>query len=107
MSQLRHLRELNLRAQKITDAGVGRLASLADLTELNLGQTQISAKGLAALAPLVKLEKLVLWKCQRIGDDAILTLSQWKGLKWLDVEGTSITDAGRAKLRETLPNCRM
>jgi hypothetical protein len=107
IGQLKNLRELNLRAQKITDAGMTQLSTLKNLVELNVGQTALSAKGLAPVAGLGKLEKLVLWKCQRIGDDAVATLGEMKSLKWLDIEGTGITEAGRAKLKAALPQCRM
>jgi hypothetical protein len=49
----------------------------------------------------------VLWKCTRLDDEAVSTLSQMKSLKWLDIEGTGISDAAAAKLRTALPQCRI
>lgn len=107
LGQLKNLRVLNLRASKITDAGMDKLAGLAVLTEANFGQTNLSAAGLQPLTGLAKLEKLILHKCTRVNDDAIGTLAQMKSLKWLDVEGTAITEAGAAILQAALPSLRI
>lgn len=107
LGQLRNLRRLNLRASKITDAGMGNLSTLAALTEADFGQTNLSAAGLQPLAGLSRMEKLVLYKCARVNDDAVGTLAQMKSLKWLDVEGTAITEAGAAKLQSAMPELRI
>lgn len=107
LGQLKNLRKLNLRASKITDAGMGKLAGLATLVEADFGQTNLSAAGLQPLAGLRKLENLVLYKCSRVNDDAVDVLSEMKSLKWLDVEGTAISEVGAAKLQAALPALRL
>jgi hypothetical protein len=104
IAQLKNLRSLNLRAARITDAGMPHLGSLSGLKELDIGQTNVTAAGLKALA-WSDLESLTLWKCQRINDDAVDALAGMKKLKWLDIAGSAITAEGAVKLRQALPGC--
>ncbi|MCS7023627.1 MAG: hypothetical protein NZV14_02415 [Bryobacteraceae bacterium] len=107
IGQLKNLRRLNLRGAKITDAGMEKLGGLSELTEADFGQTNLTAAGLQPLVGLTKLEKLTLYRCARLNDDAVAFLTQMKGLKWLDIEATGITEAGVAKLRAALPALRI
>lgn len=107
LGQLKNLRVLNLRASKITDAGMGSLGGLTQLSELDLAQTNLTSSGLKPLAGLGKLQKLSLWKCSRINDEAVETLSRMKGLRWLDLEATAISPAGVEQLRAALPALRV
>ncbi len=59
------------------------------------------------LANFKKLEELNLWNATRVTDDLIPVLAALPNLKWVDLTGTKVSDAGRAKLRETNPNCRI
>ena len=106
LAVLTRLERLNLRNSKISDVGFAKLSSLP-LRDLNLAETQLSATGLAALPALSKLERLSLWKCKRVEDDAIESIAGLKQLRWLDVKGTKLTAAGIARLRASLPQCRV
>lgn len=107
LAQLRQLRELNLRSHKLTDAGMPWLGKLPHLAVLDLGQTPISARGLESLSNTASLRSLTLWKCARIGDDAVAVLSRMTQLEWLDVEDSSITPDGLARLKAALPKTRV
>jgi hypothetical protein len=130
VAELKNLEELNLmRATSVTDEGAAKLAGLP-LKSLYLRGTTVTGTGLAALkdAPLVKLD---------LGEAAVNDeglekgISQLKGLEWLDlwntfvtdaglehlagldhlkylrIEGTNATDAGAATLQESLPNAEI
>ncbi len=107
LAELRHLKELNLRNHKISDIGIARLGKLAELSSLDLSQTPVSPRGLEGLVDLPSLNRLVLWKCARIGDDALPVLSRFTRLQWLDVEGSGMSAETVEKLKIALPNCRI
>jgi len=102
--QLKKLQSLNLSGSKITDAGAGKLRGLAQLHELNLGNTQLTAAGLEFLKEFGSLEKLGLANLSRLNDDGVAILSTLKSLRWLDVSGTAISEAGANRLRAGNPD---
>jgi internalin A len=102
--QLQNLQILNLRGSKVTDAGAGKLGKLQQLKELNLGDTALSAKGLGFLKDLPSLERLGLAGLSRLTDDVVDTLAAMKSLRWLDVSGTAISEAGADRLRTRKPD---
>lgn len=113
LRQLPHLTYLDLGGLQRTDSGLWSISvtepgleavvSIADLRELRLAGTSVSAGGIAMLKELPKLERLDLQGCKRVGDDAVSALAVLKQLKRLDLHGTSLTESGRAKLRNALP----
>jgi hypothetical protein len=124
------LRRLYLDEPEMTDAGLAHLAGLTTLEDLYLGGGQFTDAGLAHLAGLTRLEWLALGNTQ-ITDAGLSHLAGLSELQWLDLTGTQVTDAGlahlaglaslknvylagtqvtpegRAKLRRSLPNCRV
>jgi len=87
----------------LTDFGADPIATLSELRDLNLSGTQISARALEKLARLEALELLDLHGAKRVGDDAIPHLGALRRLRWLDLEGTSVTEQGAGRLRAALP----
>jgi hypothetical protein len=62
LARMPRLVRLDLRDTRVTDAGVGKLKSLAELRVLNLFATDVSDASVAALAVMPKLEELRLWQ---------------------------------------------
>jgi hypothetical protein len=79
------------------------IAELKDLRVLKLGHSSINAQGLKILAALGKLEKLGIEGCRRVDDTAIPELTNWKSLKYLDLQETQVTAAGLDTLRKSRP----
>jgi len=107
IGSLTRLERLNLRETKISDAGAGKLARLNNLRSFNAAETQLSAHGLAVLANFKRLEELNLWNASRVTDDAIPLVSALPMLKWVDLSGTRISEAGRERLRSAHPGCQI
>jgi hypothetical protein len=70
-----------IRRVRITDDGLGHLATLTNLEYLRLDGTEVTDAGLAQLKPLTKLKQLTLHR-------------------------TYVTVAGVAKFRQDLPNLK-
>ncbi len=99
LSGLKNLRELNLRADFLTetpiigDAGLKHLSGLKNLRKLDLGETQVGDRGLKHLSGLKNLRKLNLIRTQ-VGDSGLKHLSGLKNLRKLYLVGTQIGDGG-------------
>lgn len=83
------------------------MAELKELRTLYLGFSSIAPDQLRTLAVLEKVEKLGLQGCSRVDDTALAELSKWKGLKYLDLQETKVTDQGLAELRQAKPNLKI
>jgi len=127
LANLKNLEELNLmRATSITDEGVTKLVGLplkslylrgttvtgtglaqlkdAPLVKLDLGEAAVNDKGLQeGISKLKTLEWLDLWNTF-VTDAGLEHLEGLDNLKYLRIEGTNATEAGAAKLRESMPN---
>jgi hypothetical protein len=79
------------------------MAELKELRVLKLGYSSITGPGLRTLASLERVEKLGLEGCHRIDDSAAAELANWKGLKYLDLQDTSVTAKGLESLRSARP----
>ena len=101
-SHFPNLTSLRLSSNKITDAGILHLATLANLTSLDLGYTIITDAGLPHLASLTKLTLLDLWNTN-ITDAGVQHLASLKNLESLFLANTKITNAGLPHLA-TLTN---
>jgi internalin A len=89
------------------DDAVSAIASLQDLRVLKLGYSNIDSRGLASLAVLPKVERLGLECCQRVNDEALQALLNWKRLRFLDVQETEVTQAGVAAFQNSRPGVRI
>lgn len=103
----KNLEKLFLRAAKITDAGSHQLSALQNLKVLELADTQLSASGLGFVSQLKSLEELSLARSPRVDDKAIEALASAPALKWVDLEGTKVTEDGVRKLRERRPQLKV
>jgi len=77
------------------------IAELKDLKVLKLGHSSITAAGLRLLSSLDKIEKLGLEGCRRVDDSAIEVFSQWKSLRYLDLQETQVSASAVESLRKT------
>jgi Leucine-rich repeat (LRR) protein len=85
---------LRLDGCQLSDAQLGRLATLKNLKELSLARNnRLSASGLAKLAPLSKLESLDVTALP-LSDADLDVLKQWPNLNRLVLKDTKLTDAG-------------
>jgi internalin A len=110
----------NLWAVNMTDAGLDALLTLKGLRELRLscggvgvgieGQRfatvssmNVTARWLEKMKVLTKLERIKLQGCEKVGDDAVASLSTMPALREIDLKGTAVTDKGVAVLRGAKP----
>ena len=83
------------------------MTELKDLRTLYLGFSNIAPDQLRTLAVLEKVEKLGLQGCERVNDAALVELAKWKGLKYVDLQETPITEGGLAQLRKAKPSLKI
>jgi serine/threonine protein kinase/WD40 repeat protein len=100
---------LNVYRSGITDSEFLELSNSPGLTSttiLNLTQTAITDNGISGLSKFSNLASLGLANLS-ITDAAIPTLISLTKLKSLGIVNTKITPAGRQKLQDALPSCRI
>jgi Leucine-rich repeat (LRR) protein len=83
------------------------ITELKDLRTLYLGFSSIAPDQLRTLAMLDKVEKLGLQGCERLNDNALAELAKWKGLKYVDLQETPVTEKGLAELRKAKPSLKI
>jgi hypothetical protein len=91
----------------IPDETLKAIAELNDLRVLQLGYSAINAAGLHTLRALTKIEKLGLQACSRVDDSALAELTEWKSLKYLDVQEDPVTEKGLTILRTARPDLKI
>ncbi len=91
---------------QVTDSGLSRLASLRHLETLMLTHTEVTDAGLANVAALTRLRRLSLASTE-ISDAGLTHLAGLTQLDELYLYDTQVTAEGVAKLRQSLPNCRI
>ena len=97
--KLTQLESLSLENTPITGAGFGQLKGLDKLTALNLNKTRVGDSALRQLGKLPKLQRLELSNT-RVSDGGLNhILTSAVQLRYLDLFGTNITDAGLASLQ--------
>jgi Leucine-rich repeat (LRR) protein len=89
--------------QPLSQNTMQALLELKNLHQLRLGFSGITAPELKQLSALQGIEKLGLQECPRVDDAAAAELASWKGLKYVDLQGTKVTDAGVDALRKAKP----
>jgi hypothetical protein len=83
------------------------IAGLTSLETLELGRLGVTVESLQTLSRLESVEKLGLAGCNLLGDAAIDVLAGWRSLQRLDLQDTSVTATGVAKLRDARPALRV
>jgi hypothetical protein len=105
LKNLPHLEQLNLWGTNVTDAGLAHLVGMK-LQSLSLSGKTITNAGLLHIEQLDQLEVLDLAVAQ-VTDEGIPHLQAMKTLRRLTFEGSSLTEAGIAKLRQSLPHTKI
>jgi beta-lactamase regulating signal transducer with metallopeptidase domain len=131
---LRHLRTLTsvnhirLNGTGISDQGLEHLKQMSELRTVELSTTKIAGSGLRHLPPsvkslwlpasqvdddglkhighLTKLETLIL-SSTKISDQGLMHLEKLNSLRKLHIENTGVTEAGLARLKSALPDCKV
>jgi hypothetical protein len=91
---------------RITNQAMNAVATLVVLKHLDVCSPGVTDQGVRALSGLAGLEVLWLSNC-RITDLSVDVLSQFKSLRELAIGKTGISAAGRERLKELLPQCRL
>jgi hypothetical protein len=90
---------------RVTNDGVAHLSDCRKLSWLGLSYTGVSNDGMRHLTKL-PLTRIDLEKTA-IGDDGLNHLAKISTLRTLTLTKTKVTDAGVAKLKRSLPNCKV
>jgi hypothetical protein len=100
----KELQALDLKETHITDAGLEHLKGLGDLRQLCLYATRTTEDGLQHLSGLENLETLWVWS---ISDKGLTSLKGLRKLQMLRLGRCTITQAGIADLRRSLPDLKV
>ena len=106
LKELPRLQQLRLNGVKITDAGIEHLTHLPSLHLLELAGTPITDEGMKHVRKLNNLTWFMLTGT-KVSNAGLEELKGLAGLRTLYVERTKVTDAGVAKLKASLPNCKV
>lgn len=106
VARFHHLKSLYLEHTPVTNSSMKQLSGLVELRQLSLGNTQIDDRGIRSLTRLTNLQWLWLDKTP-VSDDSIDVLVGFPDLKRLDIRDTKISDNGVARIRESLPRCKI
>jgi len=106
---------VSLTSNRATDETLQLLDGLTHLKNLTLGSDQITDAGLVNLKGLINLQTLWLGgdapkvggKKTKVTDAGLVRLNGLTDLKDLRLDGTAVTDAGIAELKQALPNCKI
>jgi len=100
------VRSLRLWRCLLSDAALQHLKNLTGLESLDLEGTTIRGTGLEYLKDLPKLRTLILGS--GIDDAGLEHVEDLAGLEELDLRRClRVTDAGKIRLKEALPNCKL
>lgn len=104
--RIRTLELLDLQNSQVTGKGLRQLASLTLLRTLWANGLKVSDADIEALATLPRIEELSL-SDPAITDDAVVFLKAAKSLRKLNLQGTSVSAAGKAEIQMAIPGCRV
>jgi Leucine-rich repeat (LRR) protein len=121
LKSLSKLKHLSLAGTPIRGPGLVHLRGLTKLRVLFLSCTRVDDEGLSHLSAMSQLEILFLNAIPlqevtsdtgdrnggQITDAGLMHLGNLTGLKILDVQNTSVTEAGAADFRAALPTCNL
>lgn len=88
-------------AEVFKNAGADVFASGGSVMEVSFHSGGCDDALAATLAKTPKLERLSLTDCKNVTDKSIATISTLKGLKFLSLQGTSISNAAAKKIQES------
>lgn len=103
VAKMRSLRKLSLQRNKISSAGVARLADSPGLSELSLKETKVDDDVFAALTKCKRLTALNLAKT-KISDKGVSALLSMRTLRKLDLSENKISDAAVCNILAKLEN---
>jgi internalin A len=106
LADFTNLTSLNIGLSEVTDAGLKELAVFANLTELAMLGAAVTDEGLKELARHKKLTTLNLC-VTRVTDAGLKELAQFKNLTKLNLVGTPTTKAAIEELRKAMPKCEI
>lgn len=95
------------RLEPLKDELVEAIAGLTRLRTLELGRLGVTVESLGSLNHIESVAKLGLAGCKLVDDGAIAVLAGWRSLQRLDLQDTSVTAAGVARLRDARPDLRV
>lgn len=105
LKNLETLEELDVSQAEVSNATFQGIKGNVHLKKLNLGFNQINDAGLAALGTLRGLEEISLRNISMVSDVTLGNLSKCKDLRVADINGTTCSLNGVARLKKILPNC--
>lgn len=103
LTELRHLKWLDLADTQITDVGLAELRKLTNLEELGLTGTMVTNVGIKELQGLEHLQVLDLWGT-RVDDAGLIELSGIKSLRHVIV-GPPVTRHGIERVHKIRSDC--
>ena len=83
---------LNFRGTWIDDVEMVDVARFPNLERLDLSHTRISDEGMLHLKPATQIRELNLYYAERITDQGMTAIKNWKMLKRLNLRGTRIAN---------------
>lgn len=95
------------RMEPLEDELVEVIAGLTGLETLELGRLGVTVEAVRDLSRLESVAKLGLAGCELLDDAAIAGLAGWRSLQRVDLQDTSVTAAGVARLRDARPDLRI
>jgi WD40 repeat protein len=99
------LTKLEIPHTQVTDQGLTWFKDFKNFYEIRMENTHVGGDGLTAFKNS-PVRFLWLTDCKKIDDAALVLLKQFK-LEAVLLRGTSVTAAGVAALRASLPNCKV
>jgi hypothetical protein len=85
-------------------SALSRLGGAKYVVDFNLRDTGVTDAALKHLHSFSSLYSLNLTRCQ-ITDHGVVQLQGVRTLRWLDLKGTGVTEAGLYTLKSALPDC--
>ncbi len=108
LARLPKLERVSCGAQPLSDEQVTALGRLNNVTSLFLAGAQLKPAQCAILAKsMPQIRSLNLMNNPLLDDAALAPLGEMRNLKVVQLQGTKVTAAGIAKLRQALPNCEI
>jgi hypothetical protein len=106
LTQLSHLRTLEIRHARITDSGMAYVGELKSLTYLKVECNRLSDDWLLHVANLSRLESLTL-DSPRITDEGLMHLARLPQLQKLRLRSANVSRDGLNELQARLPKCEI
>jgi hypothetical protein len=101
-----HINYVNMNGSLSAMEMLPELKSLPGLIYLNLSKTSIRDEDMNVVSKLSQLKSIYLFGTE-ITDDGLVDLQHLKDLESVELGLTKTTPAGRKRLRQHLPNCRI